>query len=169
MTAGPLYAADEIAARVEAVAAAIASAHERPDIATPVLTGAFIFAADLLRALYRHGLDLVVEPIWLGSYGAARSGTEVTVRCTPGPVVRGRHVLLIDGVLDSGRTLMVARRLLHEAGARRISTAVVVDKRLPGAPLVADHACFSDCSAFISGYGMDDGGLGRGRPDINTV
>lgn len=169
MSARTLYSAGDIAARVEAVAAAIAAAPARPEVAVPVLTGAFVFAADLLRALYRHGVDLAVEPLWLASYGMAQTAGSVTVKSAPNIAVHGRHVLVIDGVLDSGRTLMVARELLFGAGACQITTAVAIDKRLPIAPLIADYACFCDCRAFVVGYGMDDAGHGRGRPEIAAI
>jgi len=58
---------------------------------------------------------------------------------------------------------------LSDAGAARIATAVVVDKRRPTASLRADHACFVGVDDFIVGYGMDDAGFGRGLPYIATV
>lgn len=161
-----LFSERDIEARVEAVARAIASAPAPPEILVPVLIGAFVFAADLLRALSRAGLDLPVEPIWLASYGDARQGAQITVRVGPGERMRGKPVLLVDGVLDHGHTLAAARKLLLDAGAAAVTTAVVVDKRRPAAPLRADHACFSDVDAFVVGYGMDDAGLGRGLSHI---
>ncbi len=68
-----LYSQAEIARRVKAAARNIARAPLRPEIAVPVLAGAFVFAADLLRALAREGVDLETEFIWLRSYGTVRT------------------------------------------------------------------------------------------------
>lgn len=164
-----LFSESEIEARVRGIARALAAQPERPQIVAPVLVGAFVFAADLGRALAREGLDLPVEFLWLRSYGAGRVGGEMSVLAGPGEEVRDRHVLLIDGVLDHGHTLVTARDLLTKAGARQVTTAVVVDKLRQTAPLKADHACFSGVRDFIVGYGMDDAGLARGLPYIGKV
>lgn len=164
-----LFSEGEIQARVTAMAQALAAAPTRPEIMVPVLVGAFVFAADLSRALSRQGLDLPVEFLWLASYRDARVGGEVAVRAGAGELVCGKSVLLVDGVLDHGRTLMKARDLLIAAGATAITTAVVVDKRRATAPLRADYFCFSDVADFIVGYGMDDAGLARGLPHIATL
>lgn len=171
MTGSPpvLFSEEQIAGRVAALADEIAAFEAPPEIVAPVLIGAFVFAADLLRALARAGLDLPLEFLWLRSYGDARKGGTMAVRAGPGEAVRDRHVLLIDGVLDRGDTLCKARDLLLAAGARAITTAVVVDKRLEDAALVADHACFTHVRDFITGYGMDDAGLSRGLPYIGKV
>jgi len=161
-----LFPEAQIQTRVNAMARAIAAGPARPEILVPVLVGAFVFAADLARALSREGLDLPVEFLWLASYRDARVAGEVAVRAGIGDAVRGKSVLLVDGVLDRGRTLMVARDLLVQAGATAITTAVVVDKRHATAPLRADFACFTDVAEFIVGYGMDDAGWARGLPYI---
>ncbi len=161
-----LFSEHEIRARIAALARAIAALPQPPQIMVPVLTGAFVFAADLARALAGEGIDLEIEFVQLTSYGAGREGRDVVVRAAPGDHVRGRRVLLIDGVLDRGRTLAAARDLLIVAGAAAVTTAVVIDKRRDGAPLHADFACFTGVDTFIVGYGMDDAGLGRGLPHI---
>lgn len=153
--------------RVDSLAAEIAQMTDPPDLALPILVGAFVFAADLLRALDRHGLALPVEFLRLRSYGEARAAAgEVHVLLHPGDLVQGRHVLLIDGVLDKGHTLAKARELALAGGARRVSSTVVVDKRRDRALLAADFAAFSRVDDFIVGYGMDDAGRLRSLPFI---
>ena len=161
-----LFSAATIAARVERLAADIAALSDPPQRLIGVLTGAFVFAADMSRALARQGLDLPIDWLWLSSYGHARSRGPLTLRAAPVAAVGGEHVLLIDGILDSGSTLAQAIALLQQQGARKITTAVVIDKQLAQATLRADHACFCAVSAFIAGYGMDDAGLRRGSGDI---
>src|SRR5690349_11270553 len=94
-----LYTEEQIAERVEAMAADIVRAPLKPDFVTPILVGAFIFAADLMRALARQGLSLPVEFLWLRSYGKNRTGAaEVSALIAPSDAVRGKTVMLVDGV-----------------------------------------------------------------------
>jgi len=166
----PLFTEEQIAARVEALAAEIVAAPLKPDFATAILVGAFVFAADLMRALARQGLSLPVEFLWLRSYDKNRTGAaEVSALVAPSENVRARTVLLIDGVLDRGATIVKARDLLLERGAAAVLTAVAIDKDRPDALVQADYACFSNVSGFIVGYGMDDAGKDRGLPYIGRV
>ncbi len=165
-----LFSENEIARAVSRVARAIALARPRPDIAVPILAGAFVFAADLLRALAKDGLSLPMEFLWLRSYGAMRSGAaEIVVRCDLESDFHGKHVLLIDGVLDRGATLAKAAALLTERGAASIIAAVAVDKTLPDVSLRADFALFRGAQGFLIGYGLDDAGGERGLPYVARV
>jgi hypoxanthine phosphoribosyltransferase len=164
-----LFSQARIARRVKEVARAIAQGPLRPEIAVPILAGAFVFSADLLRALNREGLDLETEFIWLRSYGRAQTPGEVTVLKRPTEIVRGRTILLLDGVLDRGLTLARAKEMLEEAGAASILSAVGVVKSHPQPVFKADHALFQAAGdEFLFGYGMDREGLGRGVPDIRV-
>jgi len=163
-----LFSQARIAKRVRTLAHDIAKRPLRPEIAVPILAGAFVFAADLLRALVREGLDLETEFIWLRSYGRSESPGDITVLKPPSEIVRGRRVLLIDGVLDRGVTMACAKRLLEEAGAASIVSAVAVVKSYPHPLFMADYALFAAGPEFLFGYGMDRAGLGRGVPDIRV-
>lgn len=165
MTAEPeiLFSEAEIAKGVADLAREIAPL--KPDFAVPILAGAFVFAADLLRALSREGLSLPMEFLWLRSYDAQQAG-EISVLCDPTGGVRGKTVLLVDGVLDRGTTIVKSRALLKEAGAKSVITAVAVDKLRPDAVTHADFAMFQGVADFIVGYGMDEDGRDRGLPYI---
>jgi hypoxanthine phosphoribosyltransferase len=164
-----LHSEAEISARVAQVAHAIASAPLKPDMAVAILSGAFVFAADLLRALTKEGLSLPLEFFWLRSYADKRESGDICVLVGPTEKIHGKTVLLIDGVLDGGHTIAKARTLLDEAEAAAIITVVAVDKALPGAVAKADHALFTGTQGFITGYGMDDAGKSRGLPYIARV
>lgn len=164
-----LFDESEIARQVARLGREIAARAPRVELMVPILTGAFVFAADLLRALNREGFDLPVEFISLTRYGQKRHGADITVRMGASEAARGKHVLLVDGVLDHGHTLVKARTLLLDAGAKSVAIAVAVDKVRPDALLKADYVAFAGADGFIVGYGMDDGGLGRGLPYIGTV
>jgi hypoxanthine phosphoribosyltransferase len=163
-----LFSENEIATRVREVARDIAKGPLRPEIAVPILMGAFVFAADILRALAHEGLDLETEFMWLRSYGGSEQPGDVTVLKAPSEIVRGRTVLLLDGVLDRGLTLARARELLDEAGAAAVVSAVVVAKAYPSPRSRADHVLFHAGEEFLYGYGMDRKGLGRGLQDIRV-
>jgi hypoxanthine phosphoribosyltransferase len=163
-----LFSQAQIAKAVQKLAREIARAPLKPEIAVPVLAGAFVFASDLMRALARHGLDLETEFVWLRSYGRSESPSDVMVLKAPSELVRGRTVLLIDGVLDSGATLARAKELLEEEGAAAVITAVAVEKEYPGRRFRADHAMFAAGTEFLYGYGMDHMGRSRGLPDIRV-
>ncbi len=164
-----LYPAHDIAQRVKALAQTLAMLPQTPQVAAPVLVSAFVFAADLMRALAAEGVHLQTEMLWLRSYGAGRAGGPVSVLVGPGPAVKERHVLLIDGVLDTGETLARATDLLMAAGAATVRTAVVVDKLRADAALKADHALFAGPHGFVAGYGMDDAGACRGLAYIGVM
>jgi hypoxanthine phosphoribosyltransferase len=164
-----IFNENQIALRVKQVAAEIALRPARPEIAMPILVGAFVFAADLLRELARHELQLETEFIWLRSYGASNTPGALEVLKRPGESVRGRNVLLIDGVLDRGATLARARSLLQEAGASGIISAVAVIKAAPQPLFHADYALFTAGAEFLYGYGMDRAGRDRGLPDIRVI
>lgn len=167
MTSEVLFSQSQIAERVEELALEILP--RKPDIAVAILTGAFVFAADLLRALSRQGLSLPAEFLWLRCYDGKTASSDVSVLAGPSEAVRGKSVLLIDGVLDRGTTIVRARTLLKDAGAKSILTAVAVDKLRPDALAHADFAMFHGVEDFIAGYGMDDDGRDRGLPDIVRV
>ena len=161
-----LFSERKIAVRVKKLAREIAAHPLKPDLAVPVLVGAFVFAADLLRALTREGLDLETEFIWLRSYGHNEKPENIMVLKAPTDITRGRTVLLIDGVLQSGGTLARARDLLFERGAAAIISVVAVAKPQDAAAAKADFVGFHAGPEFLFGYGMDRAGHARGLPDI---
>ena len=164
-----LFSEPDIARRVGEIARDIAARPERPDIAVPILSGAYVFAADLMRALSGHGMDLETEFMWLRAYGGRQNPGEVRVLLGPSEIVRERNVLLIDGVLDSGATARKARALLLDAGAASVIFAVAVRKQHANGIAPADHVCFDAGPEFLYGYGMDRAGLRRGYPDIRAL
>ncbi|HWM61958.1 MAG TPA: phosphoribosyltransferase family protein [Rhizomicrobium sp.] len=164
-----IYSKDEIQVRLLEVVKQLAVLENRPQVAAPVLVGAFVFAADLVRAMAEEGLQLETEMIWLRSYGNARTGAAISVLAAPTDHVRGKHVLLVDGILDKGHTIRRSTSLLLEAGAASVKTVVAVDKLHDDAVVKADFALFTGVKDFIVGYGMDDAGQYRALPYIGKV
>jgi hypoxanthine phosphoribosyltransferase len=168
----PLLSAETIAQRVEELAGAIAKARLDDPLIVAVFKGSFIFAADLVRALHHAGLTPEIDFISLASYGAGIiSHGEVQVLRDAGSDVAGRDVVLIDDILDSGRTLAFAKARLLERGAHKVLTCVLIDKEVPrrAVPIVPDFSGFVCPSVFVVGYGMDRGHRYRELPFIGAV
>ncbi len=164
-----LFSAEQIQDRVRALARQIAAAPLMPEIVMPVLVGGFVFAADLLRALAWEGAAMDVEMIWLRSYGDKRVASAISMIAGPSEQITGRHVLVVDGVLDAGRTIAKAVSLIQAAGAASVQVAVMLDKQRPDALARADYTGFAIGNDFVVGYGMDDAGRYRGLPYIGKV
>lgn len=133
------------------------------------LLGAAPFAADLMRALSRRGLDLGFDALWLESYHDERvSSGRIVVRADISRNIEGKGVLLIDDVFDSGRTVHFARSHLIAKGAAEVLTAVFARK--PDAVADGLDAWAWDApSRYLVGYGMDDAGKMRGLPFIGAI
>ena len=164
-----LFSAEQIQERVRAMARLIAASRLVPDVAMPVLVGGFVFAADLLRALAWEGVAMDVEMIWLRSYGDKRVASAISMIAGPSEQIAGRHVLVIDGVLDAGRTIAKAVSLIEAAGAASVQVAVILDKQRSDAVAKADYVGFPVGNDFVIGYGMDDAGRHRGLPYIGKL
>ena len=164
-----LFSAEEIAVRVQTLAREIAAAPQKPDIAMPILVGGFVFAADLVRALAKEGVALEIEMLWLRSYGDKRVANAISMIAGPSEQIAGRHVLIIDGVLDAGRTIKKAVSLIEAAGAASVRVVVALDKQRPDAVAQADHVGFVIGNDFVIGYGMDDAGRYRTLPYIGRA
>lgn len=152
-----LFSAADIAARLTELAGEIARSEREDLLVVAILRGSFIFAADLLRALHGAGLQPEVEFIFLGSYGTATTSSgEVRVLHDIETDVAGRDVLIVDDILESGRTLAHAKSLIARRGAGSVRTCVLLDK--PGGrsrAVEADYRGFLCPPDFVIGYGMD--------------
>src|SRR6202000_3092368 len=144
-----LFSKAEIDRRLRLLVKQLAALPDTPQVAAPVLVGAFVFAADLVRAMAEEGVHLTTEMIWLRSYGNARTGSSLSVLAAPTDHVKGKHVLLVDGVLDKGHTIARSTQLLQEAGAASIKTVVAVDKHHDDAVTKADYALYTGVKDFI--------------------
>jgi hypoxanthine phosphoribosyltransferase len=166
-----LFDAEAIAERNAALAAEIAAAGYRNLLLVSILKGSFVFAADLMRAFHGAGLAPEVEFLSLSSYreGTVSAGTVRVVRDIETNVA-GRDDILIDDILESGRTLAYARDLMLERGANRVGLAVLLDKRGKRAtPVEADHVGFVCPDYFVVGYGMDVAHAFRELPYVARV
>lgn len=131
----------------------------------PILTGAMIFAADLIRSI---PLPMRINLVTVSSYPgrSVRSGGN-RILAQQLHDVGGRDVLLVDDILDTGGTLASAVPLLREMGAASVRTCVLLKKKLATAPKIeADYIGFEIPDEFVVGYGLDYNNLYRNLPDI---
>ena len=138
------FSAAEIATRVEEMAVELAEKLPPDTLVVSVLKGSFVFAADLIRALSHAGANWSMDFLTLSSYGT-HTQTSGTVRIVRDIVddVRGRDVLLVDDILESGFTLGFAKNLLNERGARKVWVCTLLDKPdKRKVPLEADFTGF---------------------------
>lgn len=166
-----LFDEPTIARRNEELARAVLAAQPRDLLVVAVLKGSFMFAADLLRAMHRIGMTPQVEFVHLSSYRTATvSSGQVEILKDVQSEVRGRDVLLVDDILESGRTLVFAKDLLMARGAKRVLSAVLLEK--PGKRAVtieADFVGFTCPDVFVVGYGMDAAHAFRQLPFVGVV
>jgi len=166
-----LFSEKEILLRVMGLAAEIASAQPKDLLVVAILKGSFMFAADLLRAMHRAGLEPQVEFFHLSSYreGTVSSGTVAILRDIESSV-KDRDVVLIDDILESGRTLAFAKDLMAARGARRVLVCTLLEKRgKREVPIRADFVGFDCPDEFVVGYGMDVAHSYRELPYIGHV
>ena len=166
-----LFSETEISTRIEALARQIAASHPNRLLVVPVLKGSFIFAADLIRAMNHAGLSPEVDFMILASYreGTLSSGKVDVLRDIESDV-KGRDVLLVDDILESGRTLAFAKDLINARGAKSATSCVLLHK--PGhlaADIAGDHVGFECPDLFVVGYGMDMAHQFRELPFVGHV
>jgi hypoxanthine phosphoribosyltransferase len=139
-----------------------------PMVVIVLLKGAFVFAADLLRRLPRV---LEIECLNVASYhGGLESSGQVDFLDRHFPEVKGRHVLLLDDILDTGRTLHAVSSRLMEEGALAVHAAVLLSKDKERAHEVnADYIGFEIDDEFVVGYGLDYRGKYRNLPYVGVL
>lgn len=159
-----------IAKRNDEIAADIARRNPKNLLVIAILKGSFMFAADLMRALHRAGMQPQVEFMHLSSYreGTTSSG-QVTILKDVESDVRDRDVVLVDDILESGRTLAFAKDLLAARGARVITCCLLEKPGHRAVGLDADIVGFTCPDLFVVGYGMDVAHSYRQLPFIGVV
>lgn len=170
-----LISQERIARRVAELAQEIVVTHQPPAgeqeteiTLIPILTGAMIFCADLMRAM---SVKLRIGLLTVTSYPGARVQSQ-------GPSLlsqqlgdlRGRHIVLIDDILDSGGTLKLVVPLVRSMQPASVKTCVLLSKDRPSAREVqVDYVGFQIPDEFVVGYGLDYDNYYRNLPDIVTL
>ena len=167
----PMISSAQIARRVRRLGRQISEQYA--DIDTPlvmvvILKGATVFAADLLRSL---SIPAELEFVRASSYptGTSSNGKLRLAHMVEGPLV-GRHVLLVEDIIDSGATVNVIARRIRRLGAASVRLAALLDRPARRQVEVKIDFCgFVIPDRFVIGYGLDYAGLYRELPHIFSL
>jgi hypoxanthine phosphoribosyltransferase len=164
-----LIAREEIAFRVGELGRAIAQEHAGSvPLLVGVLKGAAVFMADLIRAIPS---PVAIDFMAVSSYGTVtRSSGAVRLTADLSMSIEGRDVILVEDIVDSGRTVHYLRRNLETRHPRSLEVCTLLDKierRQVDLPL--DYVGFVIPDRFVVGYGFDLAGHYRGLPEIHTL
>lgn len=164
-----LIPADKIRERLDEVAAEIVKAYgEKPVTVVGILTGCLMFMADVVR---RIDLPLRVAFITASSYrGTATTAGALAIRDEMLPDLQGRHVLLLDDILDTGKTLTRVVAHLIDKGAASVKVGVLLRKiGRQEVPFEPDFVGFTIPDKFVVGYGLDFNDEYRHLPFIGVL
>lgn len=142
-----------------------AANHADRIVMLPVLTGAVVFVADLIREM---PMRLSMRVVTVSSYpGASTTSKGAMLRGALPTDLKGRHVVVVDDILDTGQTLGLLRDLIMEQQPASLRIAVLLTKVVPRKVEVkADYSGFDIPDEFVVGYGLDYDGFYRNLPEI---
>jgi hypoxanthine phosphoribosyltransferase len=164
-----LYTEEEIAARIREMGAAMYRDLEGKDpLFISVLRGAFVFMADIVRACQVRS---DVEFIAVSSYGSAtKSSGAVQITHDIQQDITGRHLVVIEDILDSGNTLAFLKQYFLTKGAASVTICTLLDKPSRRTKAVhADYVGFEVPDEFVVGYGLDYAQKYRNLPYIGVL
>jgi hypoxanthine phosphoribosyltransferase len=165
-----LFDAEAIRARIAELGAEIGAKHRQDDlVVVALLKGGVVFLADLIRAVT---IPMKLDFAWASSYGdGTESARDVRLKVFPNDDLAGKTVLLVDDILDTGRTLhAVVSRLKRDLGASRVLTCVLLDKTARReVALQPDYVGFKVGDHFVVGYGLDYADRYRNLPYIGVL
>lgn len=166
-----VLSADVIAARVKSLAEEIAAANLGRNLhLLVVLRGAFVFAADLVRALHGQGIEVTVDFCRVASYGDGTEPGVPAVELYHPETLTDRDVLIVEDIVDTGTALEALLRAVNSAGPRSVACAALLSK--PSRRRVAIQADFTGFivpDKFLVGYGLDYAGRYRHLPYVGAL
>jgi hypoxanthine phosphoribosyltransferase len=143
---------------------------DHPDrvVMLPILTGGIVFVADLIREM---PMRLSMRVVTVSSYpGATTKSKGAALRGAIPHDLGGRHVVVVDDILDSGQTLGLVRDLIAEQKPASLRLCVLLRKEVPRViDVEAQYIGFDIPDEFVVGYGLDYNGFYRNLPDIVTL
>lgn len=164
-----LISEDALKERVRSIGAQIAADYEDKDpLFVGVLRGSFVFFADLMRVCpIRSGLDFVAASSY--NNGTVSSGV-VKIDYDIKTDVRGRHIILVEDILDSGNTLYNLTQRLMDRGAASVKLCVLLDKPARREkPIRPNYTGFTVPDEFVVGYGLDYADRYRNLPYVGVL
>jgi hypoxanthine phosphoribosyltransferase len=171
-----VYPREKIAEQIKLVAQEISSWAEKvwqdshTELLTiPILRGALFFYSDLVRAI-PHSMELSAARSWGYQIGKNQVEAEELRMSIEDIPAQGRHVLLVDDICDSGRTLERMKEALLHKGAIQVKTAVLIERQFEKKNFSSDWTAFKYSGAeWFIGYGMDDCEKWRNLPEVYII
>jgi hypoxanthine phosphoribosyltransferase len=164
-----LISRDQIDTRVTEMAREIEAEFAGTElIALCVLKGAMFFCADLVRQMK---MDVALDFIQISSYGNEKySSGVVTILKEPQLDMRGKPVLIVEDIIDSGLSIREVNNYIESRGAAKVKTAAFLDKaKARKVPFTADFVGFTIDPQFVIGYGLDFAEKYRNIPEIQVL
>lgn len=164
-----LFSEEELAKRVEEIAKAIEKDYQGKEIMLiSVLRGSFVFMADLCR---RIDLPCVIDFMSVSSYGKGTSSSgQVQITKDLSSDISGKHIIVVEDILDSGNTLSYLLKLLEQRNPASIRLCTLLDKPDRRVKHVEVHySGFTIPDAFVVGYGLDYAEEYRNLPYIGIL
>ncbi len=164
-----LLSEEEIAAKVKELGAQIAKDYaDKNPLIVSVLRGSFVFMADLVRAI---DVPCTVDFMSVSSYGSSTTSSgEVKITKDFDVSIEGRHLIIVEDILDSGRTLSYLMKTLKARGAASIALCTFLDKpERRVVPVEVAYKGFTVPDAFIVGYGLDYDQRYRNLPYVGVL
>ena len=164
-----LVSEEEIARKVKELGANITKDYQGKNLMiVSVLKGSVVFMADLMRAI---DLPCRIDFMCVSSYGSGTSTSGVVKIIKDLDIdLHGVDLLIIEDILDSGKTLHYITKMLSDRGTSSIRIATLLDKpERRQVPLTPDYCCFSIPDKFVVGYGLDFDEKYRNLPYIGVL
>jgi hypoxanthine phosphoribosyltransferase len=164
-----LFAESQILTGIDRVAAQVTRAYDgREFTVVSVLKGSCVFASDLIR---RIPIPLELAFVCASSYGDGTQSGKLDLNFFPAESeIAGRNLLLVDDILDTGRTLSRLVEEMYKRGAHEVRSCVFLDKPARRAvPFTPDFRCFEVEDLFVVGYGLDFAGHYRNLPYVGAL
>ena len=166
-----LLSEEQLQTRVREMAAQISEDYrDKNPTMVCILKGAIMFYTDLLRAM---PIPVSMDFMAVSSYGKrTKSSGEVEIRKDLSSSIEGKHVIIVEDIVDSGFTLTYLTKMLASRGAASIKLCTLLDKpsrRAPGITLKSDYAGFEVGNEFVVGYGLDYAEKYRNLPYIGIL
>ncbi len=161
-----LFTNRQIAERVQELGKEITSDYQGSELLViGVLKGGFIFVSDLVRHL---DLPVRVEFVRLSSYGCSDSPQcEVKIFDDTGDIMRGKHVLIVDDIMDTGESIVAFKKHLESKGPASVKICTMINKKVRRTQdIEPDYYGFTISDGFIVGYGLDFAENYRALPEI---
>ena len=165
-----LLTADQIKQRIEEMGKVLSEDYkDKNPIVIGVLKGVVVFYADMIRQLR---VPCEMEFMWISSYEGTDSTGSVVLKRDISVDIKGRHVLILEDIFDTGNSLSFVHKHLMEKEPASLKICTLLDKpsrRKPGVTLEADYVGFTIPNAFVVGYGLDYNEYYRNLPYIGIM